>query len=82
YTTLGAAHGGDYAQAARYRVQVHYYLPDTKNPGTMISRICLKLAEADFTSPDITPAHSEHGQHYAIECEYCDGGLNYGACEP
>ncbi len=82
YTTLGSAHGGDFAQAARYLVQVHYYLRDKKNPGPMISKICLALADADFTSPDINPAHSEHGQHYAIECEYCDGGVDYGACEP
>ena len=82
YTMLGAAHGGDYATAARYLVQVHYYLPDKKNPNPMLEQICLALAAADFTSPDITPAHSEHGQHYAIECDYCDGGVNYGACEP
>ena len=82
YTMLGAAHGCDFAQAARYLVQVHYYLPDKKNPGPMLSQICLALAEADFSSPDITPAHSEHGQHYAIECDYCDGGVDYGTGQP
>ena len=44
--------------------------------------ICLALAAADFTSPDISPAHSEHGQHYAIECDYCDGGVDYGTGQP
>ena len=82
YTMLGAAHGGDFAQAARYLVQVHYYLPDKKNPNPTLEAICLALAAADFTSSDVTPAHSEHGQHYAIECDYCDGGVDYGTGQP
>ena len=82
WSMLGAAHGGDFAQAARYLVQVHYYLPDKLNPNPMLERICKALAAADFTSPDISPAHSDHGQHYAIECEYCDGGVDYGDCNP
>lgn len=81
YTALGAAHGGDFAQAARYLVQVHYYLPDKKNPNPMLDRLRLALAAADFTSPDVIPAHSEHGQHYTLECEYCDGGVDYGDCD-
>jgi hypothetical protein len=80
YTTLGSAHGGDFAQAARYLVQVHYYLPDKKNPNDMLAQICRALAAADFSCPDIVPGHSDHGQHWAIECEYCDGGVDYGAC--
>lgn len=79
-TMLGAAHGGDYAQAARYLVQVHYYLPDKQNPNPMLAQICQRLAEADFTCPDIVQADSDHGQHYAIECEYADGGYDYGEC--
>ena len=86
WTMLGEAHGGDFAGAARYLVQVHYYLPDKQNPNGMLERILQALAAADFTSGDVINAHVEtsagnaYGQHYVIECEYCDGGVNYGAC--
>lgn len=86
WTMLGAQHGGDSAGAARYLVQVHYYLPDKENPHEMLERILLALAAADFTSGDVINAHVEtkdanaYGQHYVIENEYCDGGVDYGAC--
>ena len=86
WTMLGAAHGGDFAGAARYLVQVHYFLPDKENPNGMLERILQALAAADFTSGDVINAHVEtkdanaYGQHYVIECEYCDGGVNYGHC--
>ena len=87
YTALGANHGGDFAHAARYLVQVHYYLPYKKNPYPMLERICLALAGADFTCPDVVPVSDrdrrnkdEYGQHYALECEFCDGGFHYGEC--
>jgi len=80
WTMLGEAHGGDFASASRYLVQVHYYLPDKQNPNNMLDRICLALAAEGFTSPDISQAHSDQGQHYAIECDYCDGGVDYGTC--
>lgn len=86
WTMLGEAHGGDFAGAARYLVQMHYYLPDKENPNTMLERILQALAAADFTSGDVINAHVEtnagnaYGQHYVVECEYCDGGVNYGAC--
>lgn len=80
FTALGAAHGGDFAQAARYLVQVHYYSRDKLNPNDMIERICKALAAEDFSSPDIIPGHSDHGLHWVIECEYCDGGVDYGPC--
>jgi len=86
WTMLGAAHGGDFAGAARYLVQVHYYLPDKQNPNGMLENILQALAAADFTSGDVINAHVEtkdanaYGQHYVIEVEYCDGGVNYGHC--
>lgn len=86
WTMLGEAHGGDFARAARYLVQVHYYLPDKQNPNPMLEDICLALAAADFTSGDVINAHVEtnganaYGQHYVVECEYCDGGVDYGTC--
>jgi len=85
WTMLGEAHGGDFAGAARYLVQVHYYLPDKQNPNPMLEDICLALAVADFSSPDITPigerdrrTGENYGQHWVIECEYADGGVDYG----
>ena len=85
WTMLGAQHGGDFAHAARYLVQVHYYLPDKQNPNGMLERILQALAAADFSSGDVTPADSydrrtkdDYGQHYVIECEYADGGVDYG----
>lgn len=80
WVMLPAASAGDKARAARYLVTVGYYLPDKKNPNPVLEAICLALAGHRFTCPQITPAHSDHGQHYAVECEYCDGGVNYGPC--
>ena len=78
WTMIPALNAGDLAHAARYLVQVHYYLPDKQNPNTMLTQICQALAGAGFTCPEIIPAHSDHGQHYTVECEFIDGGVSYG----
>ena len=80
WTMLPEVHAGDRANAARYLVTVGYYLPDKKNPNPMLERICTALAAAEFTCPSVTPVDETRGQHWAIECEYCDGGYAYGAC--
>ena len=87
WTLIPELHAGDLAGAARYLVQVHYYLPDKKNPNPMLEEICLALAAADFTCPEVLQVDDAarrtgdaHGQHWTIECEYCDGGYNYGQC--
>ena len=78
YTVITAAHGGDHPHAARYLVQVHYYLPHKKNPNPMLETLCTALSAQGFTAPDIVPASDANGQHYALECEAVDGGFDYG----
>lgn len=85
WSLLPAIPAADHANAARYLVQVHYYLPDKQNPNPMLEQICLALAAADFTCPSIEPVDDYrrrsadvYGQHLTIECEYCDGGYDYG----
>ena len=78
YETLPAIDAEGVADAARYLVQVHYYLPIKKNPNAMLQTVCLALAAADCTCPAITDASDKNGQHYVVECEFCDGGFDYG----
>ena len=66
------------AHAARYLVQVHYFLPNGKNPDPMKVQICQALQAADFTTPAIQDANEAAGQHYVFECECCNGGPTYG----
>lgn len=81
YTTLPALHGGDRPGAARYLVQVHYYLPHKQNPNPVLETLCQALFAAGFTAPSIVPASDANGQHYALECEGWDGGFDYGDCD-
>lgn len=81
YTMLPALHAGDRPGAARYLVQVHYYLPHKQNPNPMIETLCKALFAADFTAPGVQPATDANGQHYVLECEGVDGGINYGECQ-
>lgn len=74
-------HAGDLSRAARYLVNVSYYCPDKQNPNEMLEAICRALVAADFTCPEIMNiddaerrSGAAYGQHWAIECEYCDGG--------
>lgn len=87
WTMIPALHAGDRARAARYLVQVHYYLPDKQNPNAMLTQICRALVSRRFTCSSIVPVEppggggeTSHGQHYAVECEYFDGGVGYGDC--
>jgi len=74
-------HAGDLSRAARYLVNVSYYLPDKQNPHETLEAICRALVAADFTCPEIISVDEKQGQHWAIECEYCDGGYGYGKCD-
>ena len=78
YTTLQAAPGENGPAAARYLVQVHYYLPTGQNPNAKKLAIQQALFAEGFTWPDITPAHESQGQHWAFECEYVNAGGVYG----
>ena len=78
YTTLPQMHAGDRPGAARYLVQVHYYLPHKKTPNAVITALCQALWAAGFTAPSVVPASDSEGQHYVLECEGVDGGVAYG----
>jgi hypothetical protein len=86
WTMIPALNAGDLAHAARYLVQVHYYLPDKQNPHETLEAICRALVAAEFTCPEILGAdetngsRDAHGQHWVIECEFADGGYRYGEC--
>lgn len=64
--------------AARYLVQVHFYLPHKENPQAVILALSRALFEKDFTWPTVTDATDSDGQHWVLECEYADGGGYYG----
>ena len=64
--------------AARYLVQVHFYLPHKENPRTAILALSHALFDAGLTWPSVTDAADEEGQHWVLECEYTDGGGVYG----
>lgn len=63
---------------ARYPVQVHYYLPNGKNPSQGKLALMRALYNAGFTWPRLTNASDEEGQHYVLECEFVNAGGVYG----
>ena len=64
--------------AARYPVQVHYYLPHGKSPTAGKLALQAALFAQGFTWPSITNASDSEGQHYVLECEYVNAGGVYG----
>lgn len=78
YTTLPQVFGEGLPAAARYLVQVHYYLPPKKNPNLGKLQISQALKDQGFTWPDIENASDSEGQHYVFECEYVNAGGVYG----
>ena len=64
--------------AARYPVQVHYYLPHGKNPTQGKLALQAALFAQGFTWPSITNASDSEGQHYVLECDYVNAGGVYG----
>jgi len=65
-------------RAARYLVQVHYYLPHGRNPNATVRTISRALWNQGFTWPGVENASDESGLHYVLECEYVNGGGFYG----
>lgn len=78
YTELPEVFAERAPHAARYLVQVHYYLPHKENPNATKRRLQRVLFDAGCTWPSITNASDADGQHYVLECEYADGGGYYG----
>lgn len=64
--------------AARYPTQVHYFLPNGKNPTEGKLALQRALFEHGFTWPSITNASDSEGQHYVLECDYINAGGVYG----
>ena len=78
YNQIPQVYADSVPRAARYLVQVHYYLPFKENPQTAILALSRALFEKDFTWPTVTDATDNEGQHWVLECEYADGGGFYG----
>ena len=78
YETLPSVFAEERPDAARYLVQVHFYLPRKENPQAAILAIQWALSNAGFTWPDTIDASDDDGQHWTFECEYADGGGVYG----
>lgn len=78
YNVFPAVWAEQAPHAARYIVQVHFYLPHKENPNTTILGLMQALHAQDFTWPRLTDATDSEGQHWVLECEYADGGGYYG----
>lgn len=75
YNVLPAVFADSKPDAARYLVQVHWFLPHSVNPAAKRTQLCRALNAAGFTYPSIVNASDKEGQHYVLECEYADGGV-------
>lgn len=75
YTTLPMIFADSTPGAARYLIQVHWFLPHERDPLTKKRDISRALHAAGLTYPSITNATDKDGQHYVFECEYTDGGV-------
>lgn len=78
YNQIGQVYAEGVPHAARYLVQVHFYLPHKEDPRADILSLSRALSAAGFTWPDVTDASDSDGQHWVLECEYADGGGYYG----
>ena len=78
YSVLPSVWADRAPHAARYLVQVHFYLPHGENPQAAILALSRAIFDAGFTWPELTDASDEEGQHWVLECEYTDGGGYYG----
>lgn len=78
YSVLPALWADSRPRAARYLVQVHFYLPHKEDARETILALQRALADAAFTWPALTDAADADGQHWVLECEYVDGGGFYG----
>lgn len=78
YNQIPAVWAEHAPHAARYLIQVHFYLPHRENPREAILAISRALFGAGTTWPEATDAADDEGQHWVLECEYADGGGFYG----
>ena len=78
YDQIGAVYAEGKPDVSRYLIQVHYFLPNGKNPNPGKTLIAAALSVAGCTWPDITNANDKSGQHYVLECEFANGGLVHG----
>ena len=78
YNVAGEAWAEGAPHAARYLVQVHYYLPLKKDPRPDLLAAERALFDQGFTWPIPTDATDSDGQHWVLECEWTDGGGLYG----
>ena len=78
YTEIPTVFADRAPHAARYLVQVHYFLPHKENPNPVKRQLQRALFDAGCTWPSILNASDAEGQHYVLECEYADGGGYYG----
>lgn len=77
YTEIPTVFAERAPRAARYLVQVHYYLPHKLNPNQKKRALQRALFESGCTWPSVLNASDAEGQHYVLECEYADGGGYY-----
>lgn len=78
YNVVGEVWADGAPHAARYLVQVHFYLPHKEDPREAILALTRALFDKGFTWPIPTDATDSDGQHWVLECEYTDGGAFYG----
>ena len=78
YNTIPSVWAEGAPHAARYLVQVHFYLPHRENPHEALLSLSRALFDAGLTWPSLTDAADAEGQHWVLECEYTDGGGYYG----
>lgn len=78
YTEIPTVFADRAPHAARYLIQVHYYLPHKINPNAIKRQLQRALFAAGCTWPSVTNASDADCQHYVFECEWTDGGGYYG----
>lgn len=78
YATLGQVYADGKPHVGKHLVQVHWFLPNGKNPNPGKLNISNALFGGGFSWPNIENASDKSGQHYVFECEYINGGAFYG----
>lgn len=78
YTEIPAVYAERAPRAARYLIQVHYYLPHKEDPSAKKQLLRNALFNAGCTWPSIENSSESEGQHWVFECEYANGGGFYG----
>lgn len=77
YQVIPAVYAERAPHAARYLIQVHYYLPHKKSPLSSIQALARALFDAGCSWPGVINGTDSDGQHYILQCEWVDGGGYY-----